>query len=57
MMANYELEGLLTAITADDDLGRWYQQHVSAFIVPFVDKDGVEDGDQGQESPPARSQP
>ncbi|MCY3021355.1 MAG: hypothetical protein NTW87_20260, partial [Planctomycetota bacterium] len=51
-MANYELEGILAAMLADDDTGRWYREHASAMIVPFVDKDGVEDGDQGKNRKP-----
>jgi hypothetical protein len=51
-LANYELEGILEAMLADDETGRWYRQHVSAVLVPFVDKDGVEDGDQGKNRKP-----
>ncbi|MGD0089775.1 MAG: hypothetical protein ABSE73_07630, partial [Planctomycetota bacterium] len=51
-MASYELEGILEALLADDQTGQWYREHVSAVIVPFVDKDGVEDGDQGKNRKP-----
>ncbi len=44
MMANYVLEGFLTAVSGDSDFKRRF--HVTA--VPFVDKDGVEEGDQGK---------
>ena len=47
-MASYELEGLIAAMLGDDDLGRWFQQHVQALVIPFVDRDGVENGDQGK---------
>lgn len=52
MMASYELEGLLTAITADDELGRWLRANVGFLVVPFIDKDGVEAGDQGKNRRP-----
>jgi hypothetical protein len=51
-LANYEMEGMLEAMLADDQNGRWYGEHVSALFVPFVDKDGVEDGDQGKNRKP-----
>jgi len=51
-LANYELEGILEAMLADDETGRWYGRHASAMFVPFVDKDGVEDGDQGKNRRP-----
>ena len=50
--ADYELEGLMEAVLADDDLGRWYRGHTAILVVPFVDKDGVEDGDQGKNRKP-----
>jgi len=48
MIASYSLEGLLEAVLADTNLGRWFQDNVEVLAVPFVDKDGVEDGDQGK---------
>ena len=50
--ASYALEGLLTAILSDTDIGRWFQNNVEVLAVPFVDKDGVEDGDQGKNRRP-----
>ncbi len=47
-MAGYVLEGLLAAAFAADDHGRWWQEQVDLLAVPFVDKDGVEEGDQGK---------
>lgn len=47
MMADYVLEGLIRWILEDEDAG-WLRDNVEFFIVPFVDKDGVEDGDQGK---------
>jgi len=46
--ATYVLEGALEQIFADDDLGRWLRENVEIRAVPFVDKDGVVDGDQGK---------
>lgn len=42
------LEGLIDAALADGDSGRWLRANVEFWIVPFVDKDGVENGDQGK---------
>ena len=47
MIANYALEGLLEAVLADNVRGLWLRQNVEILAVPFMDKDGVEDGDQG----------
>lgn len=52
MMASYTLEGFLDQVLADDDVGRWLAKNVSFCIVPFVDKDGVEEGDQGKNRAP-----
>ena len=48
MIASYALEGIMEAVLSPDDLGRWFREHVEVAVVPFVDKDGVEDGDQGK---------
>lgn len=48
MMANWALEGILQSVLADDATGRWFRQQVEVIAIPFVDKDGVEDGDQGK---------
>jgi hypothetical protein len=52
MIASYSLEGLLDAVLSDTDLGRWFQGNVEFLAIPFVDKDGVEDGDQGKNRKP-----
>ena len=52
MMASYVLEGILEGVLADTAEGRWLREHVEFFIVPFVDKDGVEVGDQGKNRKP-----
>ncbi len=51
-VANFILEGLLDAILAEDETGAWYRQNVDVRLVPFVDKDGVENGDQGKNRRP-----
>ncbi|MBI4891562.1 MAG: peptidase M14 [Acidobacteria bacterium] len=47
-MASYALEGLVEAALED----RWLRGHVQCAVIPFVDKDGVEDGDQGKNRRP-----
>jgi hypothetical protein len=51
-IASYSLEGLLECALSDTSLGRWFQSEVEILAVPFVDKDGVEDGDQGKNRKP-----
>lgn len=51
-LASYCVEGFMTAALADNDDGRWLRAHVEALIVPFMDKDGVEEGDQGKNRKP-----
>jgi hypothetical protein len=48
MLASYALEGVIEATLADDETGRWLRDHVMLGAAPFMDKDGVEDGDQGK---------
>ena len=52
MMASYSLEGILETILSDTEIGFWFRDHVEALVVPFIDKDGVEDGDQGKNRAP-----
>ncbi|MEN6578663.1 MAG: hypothetical protein ABFD90_20120 [Phycisphaerales bacterium] len=47
-MANYVLEGILETVLADNDVGYWFRRNVEFLAVPFMDKDGVEEGDQGK---------
>ena len=42
------MEGILEAALGDDDLGKWFRENVSIRAVPFVDTDGVLNGDQGK---------
>lgn len=46
MAANYVLEGVIAAALADS------KPDFSLFVVPFTDKDGVENGDQGKNRKP-----
>jgi len=47
MMASYVLEGLIEWVLCSNDAA-WLRENTEFFVVPFVDKDGVEDGDQGK---------
>jgi hypothetical protein len=47
-MASYVLEGIFQAVLANDERGAWLRENVVFAAVPFVDKDGVEQGDQGK---------
>jgi len=51
-MATYALEGFLSAVLADDPLGRQWQENWEVIAVPFLDKDGVENGDSGKNRAP-----
>ena len=44
MMGNYEMEGILAEILKDE----WLKNNVEFCLIPFMDKDGVENGDQGK---------
>lgn len=52
MMASYALEGIMETVLSDTEEGRWLRNHGDFFIVPLVDKDGVEEGDQGKNRRP-----
>lgn len=47
-LASYALEGLVSVVPDDP----WFSQNVEFFILPFMDKDGVEEGDQGKNRKP-----
>jgi len=51
-MASYSIEGVIEAALGDTDDDRWFRKHVELMIIPFMDKDGVEDGDQGKNRKP-----
>jgi hypothetical protein len=48
MMASYAVEGLVEGVLSEDENGNWFRKNVAILVVPFVDKDGVEAGDQGK---------
>jgi len=52
MVANYVMEGVLDAALADNDDGYWFRRNVEFMAIPFMDKDGVEEGDQGKNRKP-----
>jgi hypothetical protein len=51
MMASWVLEGLMEAILTGPE-APWFCENVEFAVVPFMDKDGVEDGDQGKNRRP-----
>jgi hypothetical protein len=46
------MEGVLETVLADSDDGTWFRSNVEVMAIPFVDKDGVEQGDQGKNRKP-----
>ena len=51
-MASYALEGAIRALASGEPWAREFRRHVEVVAVPFVDRDGVEDGDQGKNRAP-----
>lgn len=51
MMASWVLEGLMQAVLVGPER-EWFRENVELAILPFMDKDGVEDGDQGKNRRP-----
>jgi len=51
-MASYALEGVIQTALSDTEDGGWFRTNVEMLVVPFMDKDGVEDGDQGKNRKP-----
>nr|MDO8109287.1 M14 family zinc carboxypeptidase [Candidatus Sigynarchaeota archaeon] len=47
-MASYVVEGVIESILGNSPEGDWFRENVAFAVVPFVDKDGVEEGDQGK---------
>jgi len=47
-MASWVLEGLGEAFLVQDALGAWLRENVELMMVPMVDYDGVQAGDQGK---------
>ena len=50
--ASYVMEGVLESFFGADDLGSWLRSELDLLCVPFVDVDGVVDGDQGKNRRP-----
>ena len=51
-MASYALEGALSAFASDEPWAHEFRRRAEVVAVPFVDRDGVEDGDQGKNRTP-----
>lgn len=51
-MAGYVMEGILSILSDGGDRGRWFRDNVQILAVPFMDRDGVLDGDQGKNRRP-----
>ncbi len=47
-MMSHTVEGIIRAVLAEDARGSWFRKNVEMVVIPFVDKDGVEEGDQGK---------
>jgi hypothetical protein len=52
MVGDYALEGLVERVLTEDGVGERFRRAIDLAIVPFVDMDGVEDGDQGKNRRP-----
>ena len=50
--ATYAIEGIAAAALSDTELGEWIRSDVEIILVPFVDLDGVVQGDQGKNRKP-----
>lgn len=51
-IASYVLEGFLQEAMSESESAKEFRQKYALFAVPFVDKDGVEEGDQGKNRRP-----
>jgi hypothetical protein len=52
MMASWALQGLMEAVLGNAEFGKRLRDRVEFLVVPMVDLDGVEDGDQGKNRRP-----
>ena len=50
--ANAPMEGVIEAILSGTPEGEWLRDNADCVFVPFMDKDGVENGDQGKNRRP-----
>jgi len=51
-MASFVLEGMMEHILTDAEDSRWFCDNVQVMAIPFMDIDGVEEGDQGKNRKP-----
>ena len=51
-IASYVLEGFMQEAMSDSAAGQEFRSRYALFAVPFVDKDGVQQGDQGKNRKP-----
>jgi len=51
-IASFTLEGIMDAVLDGGGDGNWFRHHVEFLAIPFMDKDGVEAGDQGKNRRP-----
>ena len=49
---NPPMEGAFTELMSGSAEGNWLRDHADCVFVPFMDKDGVENGDQGKDRNP-----
>ena len=47
-VASFVMEGIALACCADDEAGKWLRENVELSFIPFVDYDGVVNGEQGK---------
>lgn len=47
-MTSLALEGLIAWVLGDEPASNWFCANVELVVIPFMDKDGVQDGDQGK---------
>ena len=53
MIADWTMEGIAATVLGGEDAeAAWLRENVSFSFAPFVDKDGVEEGDQGKNRAP-----
>lgn len=51
-MASFVLEGFMRLAISDTPQAETFREKYVLYVIPFVDKDGVEDGDQGKNRAP-----
>lgn len=51
-MASYLLEGFIQEAISDSDAAKAFRDKYLLYVIPMVDKDGIQDGDQGKNRSP-----